>query len=547
MAKIDVYGGPKVRTQVARQPTLSTPRLADTAGIIGGSLNKLTAAVRTTQDQLTDTRAEEALVEFEREKNDLFFNPESGYFNTQGRNAYDGAKSTSEALAALQNKYADGFDSPIAREKFMKSSQVHLMRGQESIMKHSATGLRDYESATIAARVENSIESAAFYFSDDNELQLQNTIGRQSIVDKAEMEGLGSQATAELLQSYESQFVATTINAALSNNQLNRANELMGRFGNRLEPAEASVVAKNLSKANFDMDVHSTVSKIVGNGGKTLTEMVNQVDEIDTSTPEGAELKTEVMRMVKNRYSLEKTLREEAQRDTYENYGKQIQDGEISTSDIPGTAWDAMTITQRSAIKKLEKDRATGANVVTDDVYFSDILLLPPKELAKVTPHEHFDKVGGSDRDKLVSAVKAARKAETESSSTKSVRSRTATTKATLEQIIGKKTTKYNDEDRLRANAFYRMVNVAVEQQETAKGSDLTPLEFDNLLNAQTRKFVQEWSFGFLSGESQVGFDDVPPEYIDEITEALVMEGEEITGENIARRYVKAKEAGVID
>lgn len=546
--KIQTYQPNQVETQIARQPALRTPQVADTASIIGRGLNQLGGALQETKKQFDDAAAEEALINFEKDKNNLFFNPDDGYFNKQGRDAYDGAKSTTEALASLQSKYADAFDSTAARETFMRSSQVHLNRANTSIMQHSSRGLNDYESATIAARVENSIESASLYFNDDNELQLQNTIGRDSIREQAEREGVGEDVVAERLQTYESKFVASSIDAAISQGDLGRANELMGRFGDRLEPKEASIVAKNLNKANFTVDTQSAAQQILGDGHRPLSSMIDEVNGMPSTTPEEVEMKSEVMRLVNNQYKVQKSVRDEAKREIYENYGKQVQDGDISVGDIPGFAWDNMTVKQRSAIKRIEKVKAEGANIVSDSALYVDLMSRDDADLAKLDPTEYYDKLDKGDYGRLEKAVIDARKGGSSSGESASVRARSSSVSATLQQILGKKTSKFNDDDRERSNAFHRVINQAVSQEEEALGRKLKPTEFDTLLNAQTRKVVIDNSFGPIPlPNSEHGFASVPVELVDEITQSLVRRGVPITGDNIARLYLKGKEEGVFE
>lgn len=543
--KIETYRPDQVSTQVASQSTVATPQLADTAGIIGRGLNQLGGAIQTAKNEYDATTAEDALIKFEKEKNDLFFNPDSGYFNKQGRDAYDGAESTNQALIKMQTQYAGGFDSPVARDAFMRASQVHINRASSSIMQHSSAGLRAYENATTAARIENSIESAALNFSNDDELRLQRATGHDSIIAQGRRQGFGDEAINENLQTYDSQFTASSINAALETSDLARANELMGRFGDRMEPREAGVVAKNLHKANFVADSNAEAARIYGAGGHTLSSLNNRLNEMPTDTPDQIAMKEEVTRLATNRYKMEKAARDESTRETYEYYGKSVQDNpDFNTGDISGNVWDSFTVSQRNTLLKIERLKAEGKDIITDEVKFAELRLLPPKELAKINPTDYFDVIGGADRDKLVSEVKAARKPSSGSTASGSGRTRAASVKNTLEDIYGQKTTEFNDAERERANAFYRTVNQAVAQEEVRLGRELGPLEFDSLLLSQKTKATIERSFGPISlYDAEVGQEEVPTEYVDEIVQALVEEGRPVTGAAIAHMYELGKRA----
>ena len=104
MPKVAQYGEPRVQTQIARQPRAdaSAGNAVFQSNIRAAEgLASVAQAGAQMMQRIDTTSAEEALVAFERDKNNLFFNPESGYFNTQGKNAFDNATAANEALLTL--------------------------------------------------------------------------------------------------------------------------------------------------------------------------------------------------------------------------------------------------------------------------------------------------------------------------------------------------------------------------------------------------------------------------------------------------------------
>ena len=88
MPKIAQYGEAEVTTQIATSPRARVPR---GESFIAQGAADLATGIEAMGVRIDTTEAEEAAVSFEQEKNDLFFNPDSGYFNTRGKNALDGA------------------------------------------------------------------------------------------------------------------------------------------------------------------------------------------------------------------------------------------------------------------------------------------------------------------------------------------------------------------------------------------------------------------------------------------------------------------------
>ena len=132
MAKIAQDEGPQARTAVVKGPRAQA--LPTGPGLIEGAAD-LAQGFATMNDRINTTEAEEAVVKFERAKNDLFFNPDSGYFKTEGKAAYDTGGDATEALQNLARGYADGLSNQQSREMFNRVADRHVTRGQADIQR----------------------------------------------------------------------------------------------------------------------------------------------------------------------------------------------------------------------------------------------------------------------------------------------------------------------------------------------------------------------------------------------------------------------------
>jgi len=537
MPTVETYGQQKVTTQVARAPTLNTPRVADTASPIVAGLKTLAAGIESGRDRMIETQAEEALVNFEREKNELFFNPESGYFNSQGKTAFDGAEGISKSLDELQLRYSDSLESQEAKTLFKRATDSHITRGRASIQEHASKGMDAYELATIKSRVENSIENAAYNFNNDDEITLNNVIGMSAIADQADRLGLDGQAKAEMIQSYNSQFAAALITAS-AQHDISRANNLFEKNKHLLEGKDLLTVTENMEKLNFDSKVLDEVSSIVSDGSRSLKDMVNDVNNLPLDTPEQAKVKTEVMRQVKNEYTLNKLMKEEQEREIYENFGKQVQDGAIKVSQIPASYWNGMTVSQRESLQKLEKVFMSGDSVTTDDVLLTNLLLLPKDELSKISPVWYFDRVGGADRDKLTSAVLSARKPGKEDTYS-AMRTGADRSKTTMRRIMGKPTKDYNKEQLEQHNAIATALQYEIQIAESEKGRRLYPNELDDIHNSFALKTFKERSYWV---DKTLTMKDVPAKYIPYIQQQLRANSIPVNSVNIINAYQENEE-----
>ena len=284
MPKIAQYEPNQVSTRIANQPLAQdAPDDAFAGPVIEGALNLAQAGLNI-KKRIDTTSAEESLVSFERDKNDLFFNPENGYFNTQGRNAFDGSNGASKALDELKTKYGKNLGQQ-SKLMFDKAADTHITRGRLDITRHSAKGLKAWEIGTIESQVENTIENASLYWSDPERLKVQNVLGRQAIFDSAKLMGLGFEETAEKVQTYESMFARASIEAATRSSAV-EGKAALEQYGSRLEGPDKIKVDSlieqkvKIDKTKSDAIVAvATASKLVEQN-EDRTDIVKEVNKI---------------------------------------------------------------------------------------------------------------------------------------------------------------------------------------------------------------------------------------------------------------------------
>lgn len=246
MPKIAQYDSTPVTRQVVKQPQAQDAPAAAFGGDIAKGVFDIAKAGVAIKQRIDTTTAEEALVQFERDKNDIFFNPDSGYFNTQGRDAYDNSQAATKALEDLKKQYGEKLGVQ-AKSMFDGAADKHITRSQQDIARHASKGLKAWEISTIEAQVENSIENASLYWGDKDLLRVQRVLGKQAIFDSAKMMGLGFEATAEKVQTFESSFARASIEAAVQNSAADGEDALKD-YGDRLESPDKIKMGKMIEK-----------------------------------------------------------------------------------------------------------------------------------------------------------------------------------------------------------------------------------------------------------------------------------------------------------
>jgi len=543
MPKVAQYEGNQVLTDVVRQPRADASagvaafqsNIRATQGL--ASLGKAAAGIK---QRIDTTSAEEALVQFERDKNNLFFDPEKGYFNTQGKNAFDSGNAANEALTGLKKQYGETLNQN-SKVMFDKSADVHITRGQQDIARHSAKGLKAWEVATLRAQVENTMENASLYWNQPDQLAVQNAVGRQAVIDAADAEGIGAEAKNERLQTFDSSFAKAAISSA-TNSSAAEGSAMMEKHGDRLEGPDKVKLEKEIdAKAKAEKIQSDSQQAIIA--GAALVDTFDSREELreEVNKIEDPELRKKTMTETMRQFDLKKKGETEDQTEAFERAESHIIEGgsaETYQAQDP-EGWERLSAKQQRSID-------SGKAIVTDWNKYSELMTLPKKELSKVNPAEHFHQLAPAERTKLISAVKSAK--GTGSSKDKIEhqvgRTRGAQTTAAVEQILGRKV-KWNDDKRKKANAFYDLLDGEVRHRESQKGDPLTSEEFTNVLSDLTREVTIQRSFigvDIFAPDIELKVTDIPPENLRVLSKFLRDNNIPVTADNLAKAQRQAVE-----
>lgn len=543
MPKVAQYQPDQSLTEVVNQPRASATSgnavFQSNIQAAQGVMN-LGQSIAEMQGRIDTTAAEEALVQFERDKNGLFFDPENGYFNTQGRDAFDNAELVSKSLDELKKQYGEKLSTG-AKSMFDKAADAHITRGLTDVSRHASKGFKAWENATSQAQVENTIENASLYWNQPDRLKVQKALGRQSIIDIAEREGIGAEAMNEQLQTYESSFAKSTIEAALVSSAQEGRDALEGH-GGALEGPDKAKIEKAIQIKEQQEKIQSDAQQAIIKG----TAVVDRYDDRESireevNRIEDPELRKKTMTEAMRQFNLKKQAESESRKEAFERAESHVLNGGSAETFIAEDpeGWDRLSAKQKKSIE-------SGKAVITDWNAYSELMLMSNKELAQVDPVDYFDKLAPGERSRLVAAVRSAKGigGSRDKIDHQVGRTRTSQTSAAVEQILGKKT-KWNDAKREQANAFYSLLDEEVAFRESQKEGSLTSEEFTNVLSDLTRKVTIERNLlgvDFLAPDVEQNITDIPAENLKTLTKFLRDNGVPVTADNLLKAQRQAEE-----
>lgn len=485
MPKIAQYNPDQVQTEVVQQPTAGSAPAATFGADIGKGLADVAQATFNMKKRIDTTSAEEASVQFERDKNELFFNPDTGYFNAQGKDAYDRSIETTKALEDLKRKYGETLNSE-ARTLFNGVADNQITRANVDIARNASKGLKAWEISTIEAQVENTIENAALYWGDSGRLKVQRVLGEQAVIDSSNMAGLSPEATNEKLQTFRSAFMTNTITAA-TQSSATEGKAALEQYGSQLEGPDKLKMDKlieaktKVEKTKSDAQFAVLTSESLVDKYDDLKDINKQIDKI-TDPERRKKTRSEASALHSNKRRADNQFQADSFIDADTFIGKSGSLEQWKSEN--GEAWESFTRKQQT---KLEN----GGTVNNDWVKLNDLLLLPPNKLAKVNPNDYIHKFNDAGRKMLLAGIKNARNGKTPKIDSQPGRTRITQTNAAAEDLLNRKKSKWSNTDKDKVNSFYDLLDGEEARRKEELGRELKSSEYTDMLGDITAQVVK--------------------------------------------------------
>lgn len=517
MPKVAQYQSDPVRTELVKQRPPPVAPASAFRDLAFESALKLAEIGISVKQRVDTTSAEEASVNLERDMNDSFSNPDGGYLNTQGYDAYNNATAARKTLDDLKIKHGETLNSS-AKEMFDRVADRLITRGQSDIDRHSSKGLKIWEISTIESQVENSIENASLHYDNPERLKIQSINGKRAIADSLKLQGLYydengkvSEIATERIETFESTFAKASIEAATQSSSI-EGKTALEEYGDKLEGPDKvkidQLIEKKAKIEKTQMDANAAVL--------TATKLVDQYDKrgdviAEINKIEDPDLRKKTMTESMSQFSRKKQAESESANKHYQNAIKLVNEGltatEIELKD--SEAWLGMTDKQRNNIM-------SGKHMITDQILLNKLRSLPVKDKANLNAADYAADLKPSDLKRLTTEINAAKKGK-QGSRVKSLSSKSM---QAAEGAFGKKS-KWTTgrgkqtEKGEQANEFLNDLQEAIDESEDDKQRRLTPAEENEIISEFTRGIVvQRSAFGFdiLAADVEIDLSNTPAE-----------------------------------
>jgi len=527
MPKVEIYQPNQVAVGVTQGPQArDLPIGAFPGAHLGQGLSDLAKGVQALSQRVDIAETESAAVAFEQEQNDLLFSADTGYFNTQGRDAYDNAGQVQQKLRKLAEDHAAQLTNPRAKAAFNKVANQHILRAQRDINQHAHRGLVAWEDNNSDARVKSSIQTGSLHWGDDHDVQVQHTAGRNELIDFLDRKRITGDAKNKKLNQFDTDYASAVISTAASTTG-EAGRQALNDYGDMIKDGIAKAKITKIVEAKEKADEERAQSR----------EAVVQADSILSDNGYDRQATEAAINDIKDPIVQQKARREAAYQITqHENIlvadriqaQKSVEDfvknggsvEEFKSQDID--TWNTLSLAQQGALEKASRTNN-----------FSDWFAFQTKttaEVAKMSP----DQVGRlaanldtSHREKLLTQWKAAREGKGDEIG----RTRASTIKSAVLGIFGEtKDSDLTSKQKKKSDHLYELINAEHEFRKQNLGRELDGKEFTTMMHDFTREIILDKGIIYDTTTSMEDLvDDLPPEDIDRYTSWLHSAGINVT------------------
>lgn len=346
-------------------------------------------------DQLSVSAAENALLNFE---NDYQYNPETGMYKKEGKDAFDLIKVSKEEYAKKRSEIANEYlKNDMQRLSFDERANQRQAQFDKEVMNHVGVQIKKYDDQTTAASLELERNKAINGYQTPGAVALAIGNQKKAILDYADRHGESLEQATFRAQSAESKIHYGVISRMLTNGDDVSAEEYFKNNKENIKDAD------DLKRAETELEIGSARGKAQRFTDDVIAKGMNE----QAAYKEAAKIENpKVREATEHRIDYVFTQRRQAEQQAQEDIIKNIAN-EFDKTGVVDPKWTA-AVARLSPEKREKLVEYTNKNPVRDDgvlYYKLRTLAEDPKTRDKFKNYDltnEFGNLSKENRNKLI-------------------------------------------------------------------------------------------------------------------------------------------------
>lgn len=543
-APADAFGA-----NVARAQTKFGQALEQTSDLLFGAALK-------ERDRHDDAVLREMDTSFSEYIRGQLDDPQSGFHSKRGKdalNSKDVVRKAIEDYEAAQRKKLD----PRLANSWGKLSTARMQSAFGKIDSHAQSEFRVYEEATSKARIESQIDEMGTNAGDDKAINMAKAVGLIEIEQQAERNGWHKDVLDRERSVFLSKGHKAVIDRFMASGQPSRAKMYYERHKEEILGTVRDDLEKKLETETLRAQAQRKSDEIVAMG-LTREEAMGKAREIEDS-----KLRDETVKRVEARFDeVTKIENEQKKKVKQEAWQVVIQSG--STDELTADQLAVLDGTTVAAMESFAAKKRKGIEPTQDweawhefNELLQDAIAGDPEAVQKLVDTDVFteyrNKLDNSHFDAAITRQTSFITAlQSDSGGARSELNAIVTNKVAadlvVEQIVGKKKSKWNNDHRAFAARFFSLLQSQMDLWSADHNGQRVPAqERDRIIDGLVGSVEDKTGWFDLSLDREYTLADVPNDATQIIMQELSAQSVPITAENIINTWLIGKKEGIFD
>lgn len=456
--------------------------------------------------------------------------PEKGAKAKRGKDAFH----LQETLPATFDQFRDKVVSGLSnnRQRQMVGKLLDSRRGQLLQWTGDYVGREReaYEEGTFKAGLASSVGRVAL---DPTQVDQERRVQSVAVLNRMRRRGAGQPEIDLALAALDSDLNTAVLDNYLGNEQYAKAREHFSKVSDRLMPDARAKYKKAVDEAGVRLQSQENADGIIAKAGSRAAALALARKIEDPEVRDATEQRV-------SRYWSEREQGDnEREARAYSAALSLVENGEAKTrADIPVATWNDMSGEQQARVNDRLRQRATGADVVTNSNVYYELDQLAadnPQKFGDLDLVPYFPHLAPADREKLSGLQRRLKAGEVAGFQTvRDVR------EGLVKEVYGNTP---KGEKLERANALRRRFDEAVLAEQEGGGKRVNSQRAQEIKKSLLVEVVTSPGLVWDTEKPvyEIGIEDVPAAERAEIEGALKRKGRTVTEQLIVDLYVRGK------
>lgn len=331
-----------------------------------GALNTGFEIAQKEKQKADDTATQEAFAKTVSLRNKLFWDPKDGAMAKKGKDAFGVSETYGQEFDKGTDEISETLSNPVQKDMYAKLKQREKMELEGQLEKHTFQESQSYSQEVLASGVAVSRDDAVLNYTSPDIIQKSLQDQRALIETHAAQNGWSEDRLTAELNNSSSKTQSAIIGRMLANGQDLAAKKYFEGIKDQIHGEDVKGVEASIRESTIRGESQRQATTIMSQAGGSERQALTAARKIEDPTIQEA-----VVREVKVRFAENESIKRNYEENNYKSATNYVeQNKQLPT----GATWNAMNLSQRSALTSYLENIRKGVNPERNSQDYYDLM-----------------------------------------------------------------------------------------------------------------------------------------------------------------------------